>query len=40
MVEFGLVGETMHKIDENVVLDDLHRLKAIYRAFLDRYFMS
>jgi succinyl-diaminopimelate desuccinylase len=40
VVEFGLVGETMHKIDENVVLDDLHRLKAIYRTFLDRYFMS
>lgn len=38
VVEFGLVGESMHKIDENVRTDDLHALKAIYRAFLDRYF--
>ena len=40
VVEFGLVGQTMHKVDENVALDDLHRLKAIYRAFLDKYFAS
>jgi len=38
VVEFGLVGQTMHKADENVALDDLRRLKAIYRTFLDRYF--
>ena len=38
VVEFGLVGQTMHKVDENVALDDLHRLKAIYRSFLDGYF--
>lgn len=38
VVEFGLVGQTMHKADENVALDDLHRLKAIYRTFLDKYF--
>jgi len=38
VVEFGLVGQTMHKVDENVALDDLHRLKAIYRTFLDGYF--
>jgi len=38
VVEFGLVGQTMHKIDENVAVDDLRRLKAIYRTFLDRYF--
>lgn len=40
VVEFGLVGQTMHKIDEHVATDDLHRLKAIYRTFLDRYFGS
>ncbi len=33
VVEFGLVGDTMHQTDERVPLDDLHRLTAIYRAF-------
>ncbi|WP_237151959.1 succinyl-diaminopimelate desuccinylase [Oryzibacter oryziterrae] len=38
VVEFGLVGQTMHKIDECVAVEDLQRLKVIYRTFLDRYF--
>ena len=38
VVEFGLVGQTMHKIDERVPVTDLATLKSIYRAFLDRYF--
>lgn len=38
VVEFGLVGQTMHKIDECVPLEDLDRLAAIYRRFLDAYF--
>ena len=38
VVEFGLVGQTMHKVDECVATDDLDRLAAIYRRFLDRYF--
>ena len=40
VVEFGLVGETMHQIDERVPLADLATLTAIYRAFLDRMFGS
>lgn len=40
VVEFGLVGQTMHKIDERVPLADLDALAAIYRRFLDRYFGS
>jgi acetylornithine deacetylase/succinyl-diaminopimelate desuccinylase-like protein len=28
----------MHQVDENVALDDLSTLAAIYRRFLDRYF--
>lgn len=40
VVEFGPVGTTMHKIDECIPIAELHRLKAIYRAFLDRYFAS
>jgi succinyl-diaminopimelate desuccinylase len=38
VVEFGLVNETMHKIDERVATADLATLTAIYRRILDRYF--
>uniref|UniRef100_UPI003BA86148 succinyl-diaminopimelate desuccinylase n=1 Tax=Stappia sp. TaxID=1870903 RepID=UPI003BA86148 len=38
VVEFGLVGQTMHKVDEQVPVADLDRLAAIYRRFLDSYF--
>ena len=38
VVEFGLVGQTMHKVDERVELADLARLSRIYRTFLDLYF--
>jgi succinyl-diaminopimelate desuccinylase len=38
LVEFGLVGLTMHKVDERVELADLANLTAIYRSFLDLYF--
>ncbi|MEM8701880.1 MAG: succinyl-diaminopimelate desuccinylase [Pseudomonadota bacterium] len=38
VVEFGLVGQTMHKVDECVSLEDLDRLAAIYKRFLVRYF--
>ena len=38
VVEFGLVGLTMHKVDERVELADLGNLTAIYRNFLDLYF--
>ena len=38
VAEFGLVGETMHKIDERCSLDDIRALTDIYRAVLDRYF--
>jgi succinyl-diaminopimelate desuccinylase len=38
VVEFGLVGQTMHQIDERVAVEDLDRLAAIYRKVLDAYF--
>ncbi|MEL7273363.1 MAG: succinyl-diaminopimelate desuccinylase [Pseudomonadota bacterium] len=38
VVEFGLVGQTMHQIDERVALCDLDTLTAIYGQFLDTYF--
>ncbi|MDR7036931.1 succinyl-diaminopimelate desuccinylase [Methylobacterium sp. BE186] len=38
VVEFGLVGETMHQVDERVPVADLDRLTAIYRRVLESYF--
>jgi succinyl-diaminopimelate desuccinylase len=38
VVEFGLVGDTMHQVDERVPLADLDKLTAIYRGFLERFF--
>ena len=38
VVEFGLVGLTMHKVDERVELADLADLAQIYRTFLGLYF--
>ena len=38
VAEFGLVGQTMHKVDERVDLADIARLAAIYGGFLDRFF--
>jgi succinyl-diaminopimelate desuccinylase len=38
VVEFGLVGQTMHQVDERVPVADLERLAAIYRGVLERYF--
>jgi succinyl-diaminopimelate desuccinylase len=40
VVEFGLVGDTMHQIDERVPLADLDGLTAIYRDFLGRFFKA
>ncbi|WP_134497078.1 succinyl-diaminopimelate desuccinylase [Microvirga pakistanensis] len=39
VLEFGLVGRTMHQIDERVAVEDLDRLAAIYRKVLNAYFM-
>jgi succinyl-diaminopimelate desuccinylase len=38
VVEFGLVGQTMHQVDERVPLADLTALTAIYRRVLEKYF--
>jgi succinyl-diaminopimelate desuccinylase len=38
VVEFGLVGQTMHAVDERVPIADLRALTTIYRTILDRYF--
>jgi succinyl-diaminopimelate desuccinylase len=38
VLEFGLVGQTMHQVDERTPVADLTTLTAVYRAILDRYF--
>lgn len=39
VIEYGLVGETMHQVDECVRVSDLEALTAIYETVLARYFM-
>ena len=36
-LEFGLVGKTMHKIDESVPVSDLKKLTNIYQNILENY---
>jgi len=38
VIEFGLVGQTMHQIDERTPVSDLEKLTRIYRGILARYF--
>jgi succinyl-diaminopimelate desuccinylase len=38
VIEFGLVGQTMHQIDEHTPVSDLEKLTRIYRGVLQRYF--
>jgi succinyl-diaminopimelate desuccinylase len=37
-LEFGLVGKTMHKVDESVSISDLKKLTKIYLEILENYF--
>ena len=37
-LEFGLVGKTMHKVDEAVSISDLKKLTKIYSEILKNYF--
>ncbi len=40
VVEFGLVGQTMHMVDERVAVADLETLTAIYETFIERWFAN
>ena len=40
VIEFGLVGRTMHETDERVAVADLERLTAIYGRVLEAYFQT
>jgi len=38
VIEFGLVGKTMHQVDERVEVAQIGQLKAIYTRILQDYF--
>ncbi|WP_299651181.1 succinyl-diaminopimelate desuccinylase [uncultured Tateyamaria sp.] len=38
VVEFGLVGQSMHKVDEHVHVDHIRQLKSTYSRILKDYF--
>ena len=38
IAEFGLISQSMHKVDECVRLSDMEQLTNIYEIFLDGYF--
>ncbi len=40
VLEFGLIGESMHKVDEKSAIADLKMLARVYETMLDRYFAS
>jgi succinyl-diaminopimelate desuccinylase len=39
VIEFGLVGQSMHKVDEHVAVDDIHTLRAIYTDMMRSYYL-
>jgi succinyl-diaminopimelate desuccinylase len=40
VLEFGLIGESMHKVDEKSSIADLRQLARVYETMLDRYFAA
>ena len=40
VLEFGLVGQTMHAVDERTSVSDLHKLSAIFTRVLASYFAA
>ncbi|MEV8950231.1 M20/M25/M40 family metallo-hydrolase, partial [Klebsiella pneumoniae] len=40
VVEFGLVNETIHQVDEHVPVADLEALTRIYQRFIHAYFAA
>jgi succinyl-diaminopimelate desuccinylase len=39
VIEFGLLGQTMHQVDERASVKDIETLTKVYRGILDRYFI-
>jgi len=39
VLEFGLIGQTMHQIDERVPVEEIHRLSGVYERIIRDYFV-
>jgi succinyl-diaminopimelate desuccinylase len=40
VIEVGLVGKTMHQVDERAPVDEIRRLQAVYARIIARYFSA
>ncbi len=40
VVELGLVGKTMHAVDERAPVAEIHQLQAVYERLISRYFTA
>lgn len=40
VVEFGLIGQTMHKVDERAAVADIQALSRVYEGMLQRFFAA
>ena len=40
VVELGLVGKTMHAVDERAPVSEIHQLQAVYERLIERYFQA
>ncbi|MBL6624104.1 MAG: succinyl-diaminopimelate desuccinylase, partial [Rhizobiales bacterium] len=40
VVEFGLVGRSMHQVDERIKIEEFFLLTEIFQEFIDNYFNS
>ena len=38
VLEFGLIGDTIHQVDERVPVQDIRKLKSVYSRILNGYF--
>ncbi len=38
VIEFGLVNQTIHQVNERVAVEDLHQLTATYQRMIEAYF--
>ena len=40
VVELGLVGKTMHQVDERAPVAEIRQLQAVYEKLIERYFLT
>ncbi|MDO8912919.1 MAG: succinyl-diaminopimelate desuccinylase [Phenylobacterium sp.] len=40
VVELGLVGKTMHAVDERAPVEEIRQLQAVYERLIERYFQA